>query len=104
WVKARILESAQAFPYGWRAWFGATVLGSKPPASTPWLKNFRLTGLLHLVVVSGFHVTFVAGLIGGLFRVPLMILYAFRIVSPGLWVRLSCLSNLQSLAAVAVYC
>ena len=47
--------------------------------------QFRNLGLFHLCVLSGFHVTLLAGVLGFLLELPLRLALAIRIIRPALW-------------------
>ncbi len=50
---------------------------------------FKNTGLYHLLVVSGLHVSLMAAMFAAILRMPLLLGYSLRIVSPRVWRQVS---------------
>ncbi len=86
-VRGWLLSRLSRFDDDIRAWTASLVLGeySRLPAET--IAAFRSTGTYHILVISGMHLTFLAFGLHALIMGPLRILYAARICSPTLWIK-----------------
>lgn len=70
----------QTIPYPESSFLGGVLLGLRGGVPPHVIKEFRMTGVSHVLAVSGLHVTIIAGLLYGLFtafRVPLKVFAPF---------------------------
>ncbi|HNX74645.1 MAG TPA: ComEC/Rec2 family competence protein [Candidatus Rifleibacterium sp.] len=76
-VKNEILKVIkQTMPYPESSFLGGVLLGLKGGLPAKVSQEFRMTGVSHVLAVSGLHVTIIAGLLYGIFamfRVPLRV-------------------------------
>lgn len=68
-----------------RGWIDAAVFGSSRHLSFRTIQSFKRTGLVHLLVVSGFNVGLFAVFSTGMLRLPFIILYALTLIRPAVW-------------------
>ena len=71
-----------------RDWVRGLVSGRRDLLGRSDLQSFRDSGLMHLLVISGFHVNLIAGLAGLVMRFPWWLLYALGRLAPVWWGRL----------------
>jgi predicted membrane metal-binding protein len=67
------------------------------------IRAFKRTGLYHLLVVSGLHVTLMSTLFGLILRLPMQICYAMRFVSPVAWRQISASLQVLSVMSAMLY-
>ncbi|MCB9229447.1 MAG: ComEC/Rec2 family competence protein [Deltaproteobacteria bacterium] len=65
------------------SWLRALLLGSFPSDNFRLVSVFREFGLIHLLVVSGLHISLIFKLVIRICLLPVHLLYAFRLLSPG---------------------
>ena len=74
-IKTEILKVVkQTMPYPESSFLGGVLLGLKGGLPPKVSQEFRMTGVSHVLAVSGLHVTIIAGLLYGIFtmfRIPL---------------------------------
>jgi hypothetical protein len=91
-------------PFAFRAWLRGLV-GGDGGALPPRIKSaFLVTGLYHLLVVSGLHVAIIAYLATGLVRFPVQLLYAARWLDPASFRQVSAALSVIGAAAATAYC
>lgn len=77
YIKNEVLKVIkQTMPYPESSFLGGVLLGLKGGLPAKVTQEFRMTGVSHVLAVSGLHVTIIAGLLYGIFmifRVPLRI-------------------------------
>ena len=77
YIKNEILRVVkQTMPYPESSFLGGVLLGLKGGLPPKVSQEFRMTGVSHVLAVSGLHVTIIAGLLYGIFtmlRVPLRV-------------------------------
>ncbi|KAF1083591.1 MAG: hypothetical protein GQF41_0369 [Candidatus Rifleibacterium amylolyticum] len=77
YVKNEVLKVIkQTMPYPESSFLGGVLLGLKGGLPPKVSQEFRMTGVSHVLAVSGLHVTIIAGLLYGIFamfRIPLRI-------------------------------
>lgn len=86
-----------------RRLIGGIVFGSQEALPVPIREAFRRTGLYHLLVVSGLHVSLIASLLSLVLRAPLQGAYAFRLISPLTWRHVSSLLKVGSALGAMAY-
>lgn len=84
-LRSELLEGASRFPWFDRQWLRGVVAGDRAAFDPRVEEAFRRTGMFHLLVVSGQHVTLVAVILGALLAAPLRVLYALTIIPPRHW-------------------
>lgn len=82
----------------------AVLLGDKRSTEERVEDSFRRLGILHLLVVSGFHVTLVATLVTLAMAIPFHILYSLRLLTPRGMANSSHLLAVACIACVFAYC
>lgn len=70
---------------GLRPWLKSIIIGDKTGLDPAIESAFRQTGIYHLLVVSGQHVSLIAFLLAFLIRMPLTFAYALRAIKPTHW-------------------
>lgn len=81
-------QKLNVFGRFWRGWFEAVALGKKTFLAPSLVQLFRGAGLLHLLVISGFHVSLVAGTAQMLIRAPFQMAYTLGLIKAEYWRRL----------------
>jgi ComEC/Rec2-related protein len=84
-VRAAIHARLSLLPREERGLLAALLLGDKQGLAPPTRQAFLVTGLLHLLVVSGLHVSLVALALTLVIAWPAQLLYARRWLSPNAW-------------------
>jgi predicted membrane metal-binding protein len=98
-----LTANAHALPFVVRAWLRSIVVGDKSRLAARVGDVFRKTGLYHLLVVSGQHVSLVAFLMSFVLRLPLQAAYAARLIAPPAWQRLAAALTVASIPLAVVY-
>lgn len=86
------------------AWLRAFVLGEQTKIPPDLLESFRALGLLHLLVLSGGHLSVVATLLNLSLRLPWHVGYVLRRLSAVSWVKVTSISQVMTVLLVFVYC
>ena len=86
------------------AWLRAFVLGEQATVSTALLETFRSVGLLHLLVLSGGHLSVVATMVRVSFRLPWQIFYINGRLSATAWLKVVSISQPLTLLILLTYC
>lgn len=94
----------KAYEPSMAAWLRSAVLGIPGDLNPGLARAFRRTGLLHLVVVSGSHITMLAVGVLAVFATPFRLAYGLRLINPGWWIGLSVLIKLFVMACVLLFC
>lgn len=92
------------FPPDIAAWLRAFVLGEQTKIPPDLLESFRALGLLHLLVLSGGHLSVVAALLSISLRLPWHVGYVFGRLSAVSWVKVTSNSQVMTVLLVFVYC
>jgi ComEC/Rec2-related protein len=66
-------------------------------------ESFKKTGLYHLLVVSGLHVSLMAALFASILKAPLQLGYSLRLISPQIWRQLSALLQIGAVLGALAY-
>lgn len=91
-------------PFAFRSWLRG-IVGGDGGALPPRIKSaFLVTGLYHLLVVSGLHVAIIAYLATGLMRLPIQLFYAARGLGPATFRQVSAALAVMGAAAATAYC
>jgi len=84
-IKNEVLKVIkQTMPYPESSFLGGVLLGLKGGLPAKVAQEFRMTGVSHVLAVSGLHVTIIAGLLYGIFamfRIPLRVFAPIIVVS-----------------------
>lgn len=83
----------------YRRWLAGLILGENTELPPDVRQAFKRTGLYHLLVVSGLHVSLMAVVLAALLRAPAQAAYAARLIEPRRWRQLA--ATLDILAGVA---
>lgn len=87
-----------------RSWVRGIVLGDANAMPAGLRRDFLLTGLTHLLAVSGLQVSLFALWVNVLLNLPLRLLYSTRLLSPGVFHESWAALRLLSAAAAIGYC
>ncbi len=68
-------------------WLEAVFLGRLGALSPQLSLTFKRLGLLHLLVISGFHITFLSTLLRYVWLLPLVLAYSLRLITPRVLLR-----------------
>jgi hypothetical protein len=85
-------------------WLRAFLLGEQVQMAPGILESFRDLGLLHLLVLSGSHLSVVACLIRLCLQLPWHVPYVFGRLSPIVWAQVFLASRLATSLVLFVYC
>jgi hypothetical protein len=89
---------------GMAAWLRAFVLGEQFSVSPALLEAFRAVGLLHLLVLSGGHLSVVASMVRTALRLPWHIFYVTGRLSALHWIKLTSVSQPLTWVVLLAYC
>ena len=103
-VRTSFSEQTAAYGHRMSAWLRSAILGIPDDLGPEISHAFRRTGLLHIVVVSGSHITMVAMGALALFGTPFRIAYALRWISPLKWVAVSIFIKVAVIGVVLFFC
>lgn len=99
-----ILEKLMHFPRDMYQWLSGFLLGRKSDLDQNLVNAFRNIGLLHLLVLSGGHLSAIAALSLFLIRFGVLVPYIFRRVSCHHWLVFWLISGLAAVALLFLYC
>jgi ComEC/Rec2-related protein len=86
-----------------RHWLQAIILGDTGEMTVDERDQFKRTGLLHILIVSGFHVSVFALLFQLFLQAPFRVLYALRLLTPKYWMLLRPMLTLASIFLLTFY-
>lgn len=86
-----------------RGWLGAILLGDKRDLSPAIKAAFKLIGVYHLLIVSGLHVTLMVSIWSLLFRIPLHVAYAIRLIPNSAWPEVTALARIVAAVVSLIY-
>ena len=84
-IRNALLRKFDNWPPGASAWLKAFTLGANTKTDLVTERAFRNLNLLHVVVLSGSHISVIASTVLLLFRLLPLILYSLRIISASQW-------------------
>lgn len=84
-VRAVAAERSKALTPFYRSWLAGLVMGERAALPVDVRDAFKRTGLYHLLVVSGLHVTLMALVLAALIRAPAHLAYSLRLIGPATW-------------------
>ena len=67
-------------------WLRALLLGIFPKPGSALTRACRDLGLIHLLVVSGLHISLIFKIVSILVGLPFRVLYGARLIGPGVWI------------------
>lgn len=103
WFRENMRQRILEFPSDVAGWLMAFILGDQTDLDKGSLQTFRRIGLLHLLVLSGSHLSVMAVLINGALKLPWHVLYVFRRLSSITWLRVNDASIVLTSFGLAVY-
>ena len=101
WAHEWLARRLARFEHPVFGWLWGIMAGRRDMMERPLKEAFKESGLVHLLVVSGLHLTLVGGMLSSILMVPARILLGLKIVSPGYW---SGLSKASTLLVTALLC
>lgn len=103
WVRAVAAERSMALTPFYRRWLAGLVMGERTALPVDVREAFRRTGLFHLLVVSGLHVSLMALLLAALLRAPAHLAYSLRLIGPTTWRHAAALLQVLGGGAALLY-
>jgi hypothetical protein len=100
-IRNFVIERLMYIPPHLQGWIAGLLLGERSQIQTELKDAFKKSGVIHLLSVSGLHVTALVFALSCLLRVPGQTAYALRLISPLTWRRLAAV--LSVLAAVSAW-
>jgi predicted membrane metal-binding protein len=92
------------FPADIAGWFRGFVIGDKSSIERQMMTDFRDVGLLHVLVLSGGHLSVAAALILGVMRIFLLLPYIARKITMNTWIKYWAISSLFSVVCLFIFC
>lgn len=92
------------FPSDVAGWFRGFVIGDKSSIDRQMMTDFRDVGILHVLVLSGGHLSVAAALILGLARIFLLLPYIARKITMNTWFKCWAISSLLSMVCLLIFC
>lgn len=93
----------ERFPEVRRPWIRGLLFGQQSTLSEEVADAFRHLGLLHLLVVSGMHITLVAWLVERVTALPWILSYSLRLLGPRAYFVMLGVPRVLSMLLVAIY-
>ncbi len=87
----------------WGAWFLRFGFGFRSQTEDAWPRIYEDLGLLHVLVVSGAHFTFIGGILQTLVEGPGRVAYALRIMPFSIWLGWMTVSRLVVTVLITVF-
>ena len=87
-AKTQIEATISKYPSPLAEWSGVVFLGRRNFSSANFVEFYLFFGIVHLLVISGQHISLIASVCSVLMRLPLHLLYVFRKVRVDRWVYL----------------
>lgn len=103
-IRAEIYKSLNAFPLDMRRWLAGFALGKGSDVDKELMATFRNVGLLHVLVLSGSHLSVIAGMLLFFLRAPFLVLYFFRVMDAQRWVYVLHISVLIAVLLLFLFC
>lgn len=103
-VKNQLDRRSEAFPGEVAGWLQAFVVGDQKNLAPTLRKSFQDLGLLHLLVLSGGHITVLGVLLNALIRAPWLFRYLMARLAIDSWIRVCSVSNVLTAILLCVYC
>lgn len=103
-IRAKNYESLNKFPVDIKHWLSGFALGKSSDVDKGLIRSFRDVGLLHVLVLSGGHLSVVAGLFLFCLRVPFLLLYLLRRLNVKTWIYIWNGTAFISVVLLFAYC
>ena len=104
WLRSQMAARAARFPPDIHAWLKAFVVGDKSFLSRGMVTAFRDVGLLHVLVLSGGHLTVISAMFLFMIRVWFHIPYIFKKITAHTWVIVWSLSGVAVVVPLFLFC
>ncbi len=103
-IRAAIERRIEKFPKEVAPWMRGFILGDQDSIDGKAWESFRSLGLLHMLVLSGSHVSIIGVFIGFILRFPWWFYYVLGRLDILTWIKVTTVSNVGSAALLLVYC
>lgn len=102
-IRATFSERMATLPLFYQRWLAGLVLGESAVLPQDVRDAFKRTGLYHLLVVSGLHVSLMALVLAAILRAPVQGAYALRLIGPERWRQAAAALDVLAAAAALLY-
>jgi competence protein ComEC len=103
-VRGKALAGMSRYPKDTRDWMSAFIFGDQRQLPKSLIRDFRDIGLLHVLVLSGGHLSWIMLMIHLTLRAPFQLAYIFRSIRMDLWVRVWIFSKFFALICLSLFC
>jgi predicted membrane metal-binding protein len=103
-LRDELNKKISRFPIDISSWFKAFISGEQGQLPAAYLQGFKSLGLLHILVLSGGHLSVVATLLLFFMRVFALTPYFFGKISILTWARIWCASTLTAGFVLYLFC
>lgn len=103
-LRSRLYEVINSFPEDVRSWLSGFVLGRNSDVDEGLVVTFRNLGLLHILVLSGGHLSLIAGMILFLLRLPFLLPYCLKKIPVEKWIVIWNGSSLAACVLLFIFC
>lgn len=103
-LRSAIERRIEKLPGAVRPWMRGFILGDQSAVDGKTWESFRSLGLLHMLVLSGSHVSIIGVFIVFFLRFPWWIFYVLGRLDVLTWIKVSTISNLCSAVLLLSYC
>jgi ComEC/Rec2-related protein len=103
-LRSEIYEALDGFPLDVRTWLSGFVLGKNADVQQSLIGTFRNVGLLHILVLSGGHLSVIAGLLLFILRVPFLIPYLLKNLGMEKWIIIWNITSVVTCAVLFLFC
>ncbi|MCX6126798.1 MAG: ComEC/Rec2 family competence protein [Proteobacteria bacterium] len=102
-IRKQLMDSFAIWPQGQREWLQSFVLGADSKVDEVTLGALRKLGLLHIVVLSGGHLTVLSNLFLLFFRFAPLIFFSMRMITMKTWTIYWRLTSFFGVAAIILF-
>jgi len=102
-ARAALAQACLQWHPHWGPWALGLLGGQEAPGSSSLVQLYKELGLVHVLVISGSHFSFLAGLLSGCFSYPVRCLYVIRLLSFRRWLTLHLLLEMFILCLITQY-
>jgi predicted membrane metal-binding protein len=103
-LRSIIERRIERFPETVRSWLRGFILGDQDAIDVATWADFRSLGLLHMLVLSGSHVSIIGVFMAFALRLPWWIFYVLGRLNILTWIKVSMFSNICSAVVLLLYC
>lgn len=103
-LRHELNKKISRFPTDISRWFKAFISGDQGQLSASYLQAFKSLGLLHILVLSGGHLSVVAALLLFFMRMFALVPYFFGKITILTWTRIWCASTLSAGFVLYLFC